>query len=807
MKIKLIMALAILFSTSLFATNSYAYDCSGLSAWNSAATYNSSNQVQHNNAAYQAKWWTKGDDPTQSEQWGVWNALGTCAGGSSSGGSSSGGSSSGGTSSGGNSSGGSSSGGSGGCTAVQYIAGTRYSAGQTVQNNNHEYSCDIAGWCSSAASVYEPGTGTYWSSAWTDLGVCTGGGSSGGSSSGGSSSGGSSSGGSSSGGSSSGGSGGTCADQNIDMAYVNTYPNWPQVDWQNIPHHASANDLVCHENTVYKAKWETSTTPGSDSGWETTCTGTCDSEGSSSGGAPGGGLGGPDRASNDLTLTDLPYQISVNQGANRTVTFSGSISSIVSRNRGVASYNINGSSVTFNGLKAGRTGLKITSGGTSYYMGLRTNNANGSVPGLPSYLSVGSVSEDTTPDLDFWKDIDTDMTNKEMDIRYIYINGGPIGGWRSWNGLRVINFARESLRLGLIPFFVYYNIPDGGESLPTDLAHITDVTYMTAYFEDIDIFLTQAKDVLQDEFHGIILEPDFMAYFQQNSGGQLPDNAPTAVSTVVNATTIAANAGNMRTLVERINKTIADQRTAGSNIIYGWMLNLWSYAPVSGSKGVLRRTDSDDLGFTAGRAAVLEAATATTQYAIDAGVLTHGADFLSIDRFGLDAAGTIGADPSNPATSIWYFNNDHWMNYLYYVETMKQTSGLPIVLWQLPVGHINGSTSVSAHSGSVFQDLPNTNAKYEGTCSTFFLGDTFNAGNAARTAYFAENKYNDPKLHRSGSTITWGNHMQETKNAGVISVLFGAGVGHSTDGVGSPPTDDYFWIQKVQEYFETGAIQ
>ncbi len=722
------------------------------------------------------------------------------------------------------------------CTNVQqYTPGTTIATGQIVKNNNSAYQCTVGGWCT-IGGPYEPGVGWAQANAWNSLGACTAVASSSAvpssksssssskslssissskpsssvissvvssikSSSSSSSLKSSSSSLSSKSSSSSSISGDSCAAQGIQMSKVNTYPNWPQIDWQGNPDHANQGDLVCNSNTVYKANWYTSTVPGSDGSWTKVCTGVCDPKGGNSGASSG-----PDRNSNNLTLANLPYQISVNQGATRTVTFDVSITSIVSRKGAMVSTTINGNSVTFTGLKAGRTGLKITAGGQSYYMGFRVNQSNGAIPGLPNYLSVGSVSEDTTDDLSFWHDITTDLKNKDMDIRYIYINGGPIAGWRSWNATRVINFAKESLRFGLVPYFVYYNIPDGGESLDTDYKHIQDPTYMTAYFKDLDIFMTQAKDVLQDELYGIILEPDFLAYLQQNSGGQIPNNSPSAISTSVGASTIAANAGNLRTLVDRINATIAQKRSDGHNLTFGWMLNLWSYAPTSGGKGVLRRTDNNDLGFTNGRAAIKEGATATTQYAIDAGVLTHGANFLAVDRYGLDAAGTGGANPNDPASSIWYFNNDHWMNYLYYIENIHLTSQLPVVIWQLPVGHLNGSTSVSAYTNSVFTDLPNTTTKYEDSSTTFFLGDTFSPGNAARTSYFTENKYNDPKLKVNGGLVTWGNHMQETKNAGVISVMFGAGVGASTDGVGSPPTDDYFWIQKVQQYFKGGVI-
>lgn len=47
--------------------------------------------------------------------------------------------------------------------------------------------------------------------------------------------------------------------------------------------------------------------------------------------------------------------------------------------------------------------------------------------------------------------------------------------------------------------------------------------------------------------------------------------------------------------------------------------------------------------------------------------------------------------------------------------------------------------------------------------------------------------------------------MQDAADAGVFSILFGAGVGDSTDAVGidqSLPTDQYYWIQKVQQYYQ-----
>jgi hypothetical protein len=289
-----------------------------------------------------------------------------------------------------------------------------------------------------------------------------------------------------------------------------------------------------------------------------------------------------------LNLAGLPLQITVNEAKAEVYTFNAPITAVDARNLGVVSYAINGNDVTLTGLKPGRTGLRIVSNSKNYFIGVRVNKANGSKPGLPSYLSVGSVSEDLAGDLSFWEDLNPNTKNKAMDIRYIYINGGAIGGWQSWGAQRPGEFARQSLRHGLIPFFVYYNIPDNGESYELDLKHVQDPTYMTAYFKDINAFMDSVQNVMKGELYGIILEPDFLGYLQQNAN----PSDPLSIKTAVSETAIAANAGTITTLVHRINKTIQDKRNSGHNLFFGWQLNLWSFPDHQGNRGVLRQSDN-----------------------------------------------------------------------------------------------------------------------------------------------------------------------------------------------------------------------
>ncbi len=47
-------------------------------AWSASAAYVGGANVSYSGRNYQAKWWTTGENPSQSGQWGVWKDLGAC---------------------------------------------------------------------------------------------------------------------------------------------------------------------------------------------------------------------------------------------------------------------------------------------------------------------------------------------------------------------------------------------------------------------------------------------------------------------------------------------------------------------------------------------------------------------------------------------------------------------------------------------------------------------------------------------------------------------------------------------------------
>ncbi|HMV49899.1 MAG TPA: cellulose binding domain-containing protein [Blastocatellia bacterium] len=529
------------------------------------------------------------------------------------------------------------------------------------------------------------------------------------------------------------------------------------------------------------------------------------------GGATTGGIviGTIDGASEALQFTVNPgvstFALSLrNQTQGGTFRVSTNNSTVVSARI------VNNSMLEVTGLAAGRASLKIeeTTDNIERFVGVRVRTADGKLPGLPAYLSLATVSEDTDEHLNFLRSFESGAKNKRVDARYIYLNGGPYNGWDTWSdvrGGRAIRYIRESKKLGMIPFFVYYNIPDGGESYYTDSQHIQSATYMADYYKQLKFTLDILKTEAPDETVGFILEPDFLGYLAQNAGASA--SGITAMTSSAYTSGVLTRGvdpdfpNTVQGLVRSINYIISKY---APQAYFGWQMNLWASppggytTPVPGN-GIIHKTDT--AGVAAGRQLVYNEAKAITQYYLDAGIASYGAKFVSIDKYGLDAASAEAGAAQNPAGSIWFWNNDHWGNYLAFVRAMHDTTNLPVILWQLPVGHINSSLATNPYSATgTFPDLPNNLRKSEDSAPVYFFGDRFNT-TGARFTHFSANGGNDPKLKVSGNTITWGDHMSEAAASGVIMAMFGAGVGAGTTNIGGPPSDDYWWITKAQAYY------
>lgn len=465
----------------------------------------------------------------------------------------------------------------------------------------------------------------------------------------------------------------------------------------------------------------------------------------------------------------------------------------ISSNPSVATVAVNGDTLRISTLAAGRAAIRIDEAvtGATRIVGVRVNHTDGTAPGLPPHVAIGSVSDDSPAHLNFWRAIDVGPRNKRVDARYIYLNGGPVNGWDTWSfepGGRAVQFIRNSQMLGMIPYFVFYNVPDGTESYDLDLQHVQSLSYMSAYFTNLRMFLEIARRESPDEMVGLILEPDFLGYLAQNAGRPAAE-IPAAVRAIYDTGVLADSdpkfPDTVRGLVEAINFAVSKH---APNVVFGWQMNLWASPP----GGFTTPAPVRGLMYHPDPAAIPVEAAAIAKFYLDAGIASHGARFFALDKYGLDATGFEPKAAEDPAASTWFWNRDQWWNYLAFTRSASETLGLPAVLWQLPVGRINSTHEANPYSASgKFDDLKNSVQSYEDSAAPFFFGDTFMAS-GARFEHFSE---------RPGEgEITWPSHMDDAARAGVAAILFGAGVGASTNSVGDPPSDGYWWISKTQRY-------
>lgn len=524
------------------------------------------------------------------------------------------------------------------------------------------------------------------------------------------------------------------------------------------------------------------------------------------------------------------------------------IYSVSTNNPNVLSASVLGSTLKVEAKKSGRAGIKIidTVTGEIRHIGVKVKKADGALPGLPEYLSIGSVGTNVERDLNFVKDFQEGDKNKFMDVRYVYLNGEPdswnrpVDGWQNWGanirGHRAFTFIRENMKLGIIPFFVYYTICGSNESYATDLKNIQDEKHLGYYFKDLKFTLDTIRDEAMGEVVGMVFEPDFIGYMMQQSKKQPHeiyantklvyekafggDNAVGILDSSVDLDpeTNQPFADNLYGLVSAINYLVNKYNTTqGTSIKYGWQFNLWSNAKQGvPAKGLMHKTE--EVGVVEGQQFISETSRETAEYYIAAGILRFNPHFISIDKYGKDAASFVGdTNPAgDPANSTWFWNADNWNNYLLYTKVLHETTNKPVVLWQLPVGHVERSQALDPYDGPLFDPLTNTTngaeCFYEDSSTSFFFGDTFKPGSQARLDWFKLNAIGDPLVNSNGDSVTWGSHFEAAKNSGIMMALFGAGVGEATHGNVSDvsdavkPEDDMWFFVHTQRYIKNPVM-
>ncbi len=71
-------ALSLIFLVASTQASATAVDCTNLPVWSDGHTFSGGDQVQLDNVAYQAKWWTQSNPALNSGQWDAWKVNGNC---------------------------------------------------------------------------------------------------------------------------------------------------------------------------------------------------------------------------------------------------------------------------------------------------------------------------------------------------------------------------------------------------------------------------------------------------------------------------------------------------------------------------------------------------------------------------------------------------------------------------------------------------------------------------------------------------------------------------------------------------------
>jgi len=313
-----------------------------------------------------------------------------------------------------------------------------------------------------------------------------------------------------------------------------------------------------------------------------------------------------------------------------------------------------------------------------------------------------------------------------LHYRYAYVNNGvdPNSNALSWLFNQWgTDYSQNSSDMGLRPSYVIYMLQEEG-GVAALKANIQNQDFMRKYFTSIRI-VSEKSNGYKAIF---VIEPDTWGYFLQNALEQgtesNPNNIPATVNNLGAGYEYLSDLPNtMSGVAKAIIRTI---RRYAPDAYCGHLMNFWAVAangvtgpPVpDGAKGMVYWNQSD-VDYAANRAA-------------DFGLQLLGSsgdrgDFIGVEKNGWSAGNWLVKQNRND----YYWNDTQNAKWLSWSKTMAQKVNLPLLGWQISIGHIG---------------LPNTVNRYEDTFMPYFF-----------------------------------THVQDFMNAGFIGFLAGKGLADCTD--------------------------
>jgi hypothetical protein len=241
-----------------------------------------------------------------------------------------------------------------------------------------------------------------------------------------------------------------------------------------------------------------------------------------------------------------------------------------------------------------------------------------------------------------------------LDMHYAYLVGLPgKGGWPDWNsnGTFVNILADTADAHGVTPMYTLYAMAASGEDNTSALA---DTSYMGPYWQGAKLLFQRLGDFGKPAI--VHLEPDFWAYFQQNSGGD-PSTIHVAIAGLAD--------------------DCVDQPEDLNGLGHCLLKLARMYAPLTA------------VGFHASEWAGAPADTVSFLTAVGAA----DADFVAIDMLDRDAgcfeAHTDSGCQRNDGPWYWDESNQTSPNFHDFLGFSRQISdglGKPLIWWQVPLG-------------------------------------------------------------------------------------------------------------------------
>jgi hypothetical protein len=288
----------------------------------------------------------------------------------------------------------------------------------------------------------------------------------------------------------------------------------------------------------------------------------------------------------------------------------------------------------------------------------------------------------------------------KLDYRYVYIDNGvdTTTNAISWLFTPWSNYSKTSTNMGLKPAYVIYMLQEegGATALKTN---ILDANFMRNYFSSIRIVAQNSKGMKPI----FVIEPDTWGYFLQDALEHGTQSNPQLIPANINNLGAGYEYLNglpntLSGVAQAIIKTI---KLYAPDAYCGLLMSLWGVdangatgpPAADGAKGLVYWNLSD----------VNYSAQVTGNYVNQLlGTTGYRSDFIAVEKNGWSAGHWLAAAND----SDFYWGDAQNSNWLSWSETLKQQTNLPLLGWQISIGHMG---------------LPNTTNRYEDTFFPYFF--------------------------------------------------------------------------------------